>query len=79
MQNLVFCNSEVSGYGNKLEDQIKAALWFKKQNKKPTQNIWKSGTIGYYNFFCLKNITLIYKQYHLWKKLLSCIYVSVKI
>lgn len=33
MQNLVFCNSEVSGYGNKLEDQITAVLWFKKTKK----------------------------------------------
>lgn len=41
MQNLVFYSSEVSGNGNKLEDQITAALWFKKQNKKPTQNMEK--------------------------------------
>lgn len=75
MQNLVFHNSDVSGNGNKLEDQITAVLWFKKQNKKPTQNIWKSGTIGYYNFFCLKNIALIYKQYNLWKR--HCWAVSI--
>lgn len=38
MQNLVFCNSEVSGYGNKLEDQITAVLWFKKTKKNKTKN-----------------------------------------
>lgn len=38
MQNLVFCNSEVSGYGNKLEDQITAVLWFKKTKQKTHPN-----------------------------------------
>lgn len=43
MQNLMFYNSEVSGYGNKLEDQITALLRFKKTKpKNPPKTYGKS-------------------------------------
>lgn len=39
------CNSEVSGYGNKLEDQITAVLWFKKIKTKYPPKTYGKGVL----------------------------------